>query len=531
MCSTAKKGQKRHSTRGPSGFHRLQQQAPTAGLPPPPPADPSAPPDAGLDADEPMTEADPDPPNHLHKALADLMRTAWGELATAQAAGDGPKEQAALKQLADIADRSAKLPRPEQHPLLWSLGSATSGPTHAAAAVGAAGPSRVPATPAAATDGATAVAAAPPPLIAPPAPPLFHSGWNDGARHQVPERLWYLLLRIGLVDGNVVLQSVLRDIPLPDRASQLKALGQCMATVFNVATGSRSEGDQHFRYYKRLSASSAEGPSMHTSKGQRRWTLQPWEMGAAYNAFSALLLQAMEAANGGDLEAGLVDQLQGVVPKMEEMAAEPVEVEVEELQLGDSTPQNRLSILKDAFHSGKLSCSGVDCAQHWMALEQRVEPCPECPGEERPPDMEYWSKAAHHEACRLKVLLSTETLEVCIMAWGAQVLEPAWLSHAARGPVTCLSDLAALLTELHTRVMPSSLPPRAVRHASPLECLQRGCRGASLLLLMGAALPHRFGRSLTWHATMQPQCMRASSSMPTWFHMPQPLLPLLPPLP
>ena len=56
MCNTAKKGQKRHSKRGPSGFHRLQQQAPTAGPLPPPPAGPSAPPDAGLNADKPMND-------------------------------------------------------------------------------------------------------------------------------------------------------------------------------------------------------------------------------------------------------------------------------------------------------------------------------------------------------------------------------------------------------------------------------------------------------------------------------------------
>ena len=460
MCSTAKKGQKRHSTRGPSGFHRLQQQAPMAGLPPPPPADPSAPPDAGLDADEPMTEADPDPPNHLHKALADLMRTAWGELTAAQAAGDGPKEQAALKQLADIADRSAKLPRPKQHPLLWSLGSAAAGPAHAAAAVGAAGPSRAPTTPAAASaGGAAAAAAAPPPPTVPPVPPLFHSGWDDGARHQVQERLWYLLLRIGLVDGNVALQSVVHDM-LPDRKSQLQALGQCMATVFNVATGSRSEGDQHYRYYKRLSAGSAEGPSMLTTKKQRRWTLQPWEMSKSHNAVSALLLQALEAARGGDLKAGLVDQLQGVVPKLEELVAEEP---VQPVPLGDATPEERLSTLKEAFSSGKLSsCSGVDCAQHWYTPHQAFS------GEERPTVIEYRSTATRHEACRLRVLLSTETLQVCIMAWGAPVTEPAWLSHAARGRITCLSDVTALLSELHTAGLCTGLTHPSHKATEPL---------------------------------------------------------------
>ena len=408
--------------------------------PPPRPADPSAPPDdAGLDADDPMTWADPDPPSSLHhEALTALMRGPSGFhrlLQLPQPADPFALPAAGMDADAPMQNEAELDPSWDQQ----SVGCSASALTHplgeemhTAAAAG-----DLPREKAAA-----AVAAAPPPPPSATPTPLFHSGWDDGARHQVLECLWYLLLRIGLVDGDVVLQSVLRSDMLPDRKSQLQALAQCMAAVFNAATGSRSEGDQHYRYYKRLAAGSAEGPSMLTTKKQRRWTLQPWEMSKSHNAVSALLLQALEAARGGDLKAGLVDQLQGVVPKLEELVAEEP---VQPVPLGDATPEERLSTLKEAFSSGKLSsCSGVDCAQHWYTPHQAFS------GEERPTVIEYRSTATRHEACRLRVLLSTETLQVCIMAWGAPVPEPAWLSHAARGRVTCLDDLSALLSDLHT---------------------------------------------------------------------------------
>ena len=82
--------------------------------------------------------------------------------------------------------------------------------------------------------------------------------------------------------------------------------------------------------------------------------------------------------------------------------------------------------------------------------------------------LEFLSLAADHVACNLRVLIPTSTLEPHIMVWGGRAPEPTWLSRAARGTVSCLADLKALLSELHTARLCTGLT-----HPSQKEALKQ----------------------------------------------------------
>jgi hypothetical protein len=235
-----------------------------------------------------------------------------------------------------------------------------------------------------------------PPLSDPPkAARLFHEGWNDGDRHQPSERLWYALLRCCLDDGAIVLSSVHETVPDSNdpgnRELQLRTMFTHIARVFNIASGNYrgySIADEHYRYYQRLIGRDFRegGLATKTSKGNRRWGLEPSRMQRALESTSAVLKGALDDEL---MDEEILRQLRTVMPLIMKVDL-PVEEEAPELEA--LTAEDRLRFIGSGW-------GGLLLGQQWQMILRgdRV--------------LEFLSLAADHVACNLRVLIPTSTLD------------------------------------------------------------------------------------------------------------------------
>jgi hypothetical protein len=176
----------------------------------------------------------------------------------------------------------------------------------------------------------------------------FHATWNHPTEHKVNERVWHLLLLVGVTrnrssNSRVTLLEITMKPELDTDAKRLDAWFNVMALVYNAATGKSSDAEQHSRYYLSFSGRTMQGPKQMSGKGNRRWGMQQEEMVAARDEVGSTLSYASGmVAQHGRVPESHVQALQAAattVRLMERAEDRPV-------QLCNAEPENRVALLK-----------------------------------------------------------------------------------------------------------------------------------------------------------------------------------------